>query len=77
LRHSRGTEDLVMFLIRRGQRNHDIERDLDKMWSTQDDAYDRRVCITMEDIQKIRKKFNLGQYMFANEPLAISASELY
>jgi hypothetical protein len=62
LRHSKATEELVMFLIRRGLRNHDIERELDKLWSTQEDAYDRRICLTMEDIQKIRKKYNLGQY---------------
>jgi hypothetical protein len=64
LRHSKATEELVMFLIRRGLRNHDIERELDKLWNTQEDAYDRRICLTMEDIQKIRKKYNLGQYKY-------------
>ena len=65
------TEALVMELFGRGMKNHDIRNDVNSLWSTQLEADNGRVALTLADIRNLRQKYNAKLQIHAHDDVAM------
>jgi hypothetical protein len=64
-------EAQVMKLIYQGRKNLDIFREVNEGWCTQTAANDRRLSITLYDIQKLRQKYKKVNQIHSNDSVAM------